>query len=138
MTTVMKATMTATPLGADGKPSSSVHGHCFCAKFSDDTAMIAAGYADSTVLVFDGATGDQRYVLNGKSTLQGTMETLPTTCVRFRPQKAASKTRNVLVSAGANGAVQHWHITSQKCLHTIEEEDVEYSPGPLHRRLRAP
>ena len=51
--------------------------------------------------------------------------TLPTTCVRFRPQKAASKTRNVLVSGGANGCLQHWHVTSQKCLHLIEEEDDE-------------
>ena len=30
---------------------SASHGECFCAKFSDDTGMIAAGYADSTVMV---------------------------------------------------------------------------------------
>jgi COMPASS component SWD3 len=81
-------------------------------------SLLAAGYADGTVLCYEPRTGEQLYALDPKSTL-------PTTAVRFRPQKAASKTRNVLVSAGANGCLQHWHVTSQKCLHLIEEEDDE-------------
>ncbi len=67
------------------------------------------------------AAGKLLYSIDPKSTL-------PTTTVRFRPQKAASKTRNVLVSCGANGAVQHWHVTSGKCIHLIEEEDDEMVP----------
>jgi COMPASS component SWD3 len=67
---------------------------------------------------YEPSTGKTLYTLDPKSTL-------PTTCVRFRPQKAASKTRYVLVSGGANGVLQHWHVTSQKCLSTIEEEDDE-------------
>jgi COMPASS component SWD3 len=29
----------------------------------------------------------------------------------------------VLVTANANGAIQHWHVTSRKCMHTISEKD---------------
>ena len=72
----------------------------------------------------------------------------PTTCLRFRPQSATSKTKNVLLAASATaplaaclclccatwqesflacadstGRVQHWHITSGKTLHTINEQD---------------
>ena len=105
------------------------HGECFSAKFHHDMSMLAAGYADGSVLVYDpnappagdgaaAAQGKLMYTIDPKSTL-------PTTTVRFRPQKAASKTRNVLVSCGANGVVQHWHITSGKCIHVIEEEDDE-------------
>ena len=63
-------------------------------------SMLAAGYADGSVLVYDpntaptgagAAVGKMLYSIDPKSTL-------PTTTVRFRPQKAASKTRNVLVS----------------------------------------
>ena len=105
------------------------HGECFSTKFHHDMSMLAAGYADGSVLVYDpnappagdgaaAAQGKLMYTIDPKSTL-------PTTTVRFRPQKAASKTRNVLVSCGANGVVQHWHITSGKCIHVIEEEDDE-------------
>lgn len=34
-----------------------------------------------------------------------------------------SKTKNVLVSVGADGRVLHWHASSGKCLHEIVEPD---------------
>eukprot|EP00960_Hanusia_phi_P063122 765375-Hanusia_phi.AAC.5 len=34
----------------------------------------------------------------------------------------SSKTKNVLLSVNANGLVKHWHMTSMKCLHTINED----------------
>lgn len=44
-----------------------------------------------------------------------------------------SRTKNVLLAANAAGAVQHWHMTSGKCLHTYEDAGnqvyaVDYSP----------
>ena len=108
------------------------HGECFSVKFQHDMSMLAAGYADGSVMVYDPNTMPAA----GASVAQGKLlyqidpkSTLPTTTVRFRPQKAASKTRNVLVSCGANGAVQHWHVTSGKCIHLIEEEDDELVPS---------
>jgi len=47
---------------------------------------------------------------------------LPTTCLRFRPATEVSKTKNVLLVGNADGTVQHWHITSRKCMHTITED----------------
>jgi WD40 repeat protein len=42
----------------------------------------------------------------------------------------------VLVSTNAVGVIQHWHVTSGKCLHTIEEVDnqifaLDYRPDGL-------
>jgi len=74
---------------------------------------------------------------------------MPTTALRFRPPSAASKTKNVLLAVStlqggpgsvrasmfltiacvvcdcvdADGSAQHWHITSGKCLHTINDPD---------------
>merc|ERR1712196_247517 len=42
--------------------------------------------------------------------------------VRWRPLTATTKTRHVILSTNASGVVQHWHVTSGKCLHTIREE----------------
>ena len=48
---------------------------------------------------------------------------MPMTAVRFRPHSSASKTKNVLLAVNSDGSVQHWHITSGKCLHKIEDEN---------------
>ena len=31
--------------------------------------------------------------------------------------------KNVLLAANAAGSIQHWHMTSGKCLHTFEDTD---------------
>lgn len=53
---------------------------------------------------------------------QGDKESAPTCCIRFRPNTAGSRAKNVLTSVNANGTVRHWHMTSMKCLHTIVED----------------
>lgn len=63
--------------------------------------------------------GEAAFLLNGGQST----EQLPTTQVRWRPPQSPSKTKNVLISANADGVVQHWHITSGKCLHEIREKD---------------
>ena len=49
----------------------------------------------------------------------------------------STRTRNVFIAANAAGAVQHWHMTSGKCLHTFEDDDnqvfaLNYNKGKLH------
>lgn len=34
-----------------------------------------------------------------------------------------SRAKNVLLAANAAGAVQHWHMSSGKCLHSYEDAD---------------
>ena len=103
-------------------------------------ANLACSYADGTIRVFAAATGKEEFTLNNKRSGglndagegEGGLDDLaramkppafPTTQVRWRPAGSESKTKNVLISVNAesDGLVQHWHIKSGKCLHTIEE-----------------
>jgi COMPASS component SWD3 len=52
---------------------------------------------------------------------------------RWRPLNGPGVTKNVMISVNANGALQHWHTTSGKLLHTIYDElnqllCVDYKP----------
>ncbi|CEL91874.1 unnamed protein product [Vitrella brassicaformis CCMP3155] len=93
---------------------SDVTSEILCIRFSPDDAYLAAACSNGAIKIFNTSTGRQAYVLNqaGGS---------PTTQVRWRPNKAVSKTKNVLISVNSDGVVQHWHIASGKCLHQIIE-----------------
>lgn len=90
----------------------------FCVKFSPDGNYVAAGCGDGAIRVFNAITGALAYNLQGGSNVA-----LPTTAIKFRPVTATTRTKNVILAANATGTVQHWHMTSGKCLHSIEEED---------------
>lgn len=90
----------------------------FVVRFSPDGKFIAAGCGDGAIRVFNVSNGKVAYNLEGGSNVA-----LPTTCIRFRPVTPSSRTKNVFLSANAAGAVQHWHMTSGKCLHTFEDEE---------------
>jgi len=47
---------------------------------------------------------------------------MPIMCLRWRPLNSKAVTKNVILTANANGKVQHWHTTSGKLLHTIFDE----------------
>uniref|UniRef100_A0A7S0YQK3 Anaphase-promoting complex subunit 4 WD40 domain-containing protein n=1 Tax=Hemiselmis tepida TaxID=464990 RepID=A0A7S0YQK3_9CRYP len=110
-----------------------VTGHeVFCTRYSPDGNWVAAACGDGDIKVYSSATGAMQYQLKP----QGDRETAPTCCVRFRPNTASSRTKNVLLSVCANGTVRHWHMTSMKCLHTIVEGDnqvyaLDYRPDGL-------
>jgi COMPASS component SWD3 len=90
----------------------------FCVKFSPDGKFLTAGCGDGAIRVFNTQTGMLTYNIQGGSSIA-----LPTTAIRFRPVTASSRTKNVFLAANAAGAVQHWHMTSGKCLHTLEDEE---------------
>jgi WD40 repeat protein len=88
--------------------------------------MLAAGCGDGAVRVFDAETGKLNYNLNIAA------QALPTTALCWRPVTESSRTRNVLIAANADGAVQHWHVTSGRCLHEINDPNnslftIDYS-----------
>ncbi|CAD7941305.1 unnamed protein product [Amoebophrya sp. A25] len=124
------------------KPAKDVEpAEVFCCRFSPDDSMLAVSYADGTIRVFDADTGAEEFTLNNRQDAGAETEsprgegeedalvkamqppTFPTTQVRWRPSGSESRTKNVLISVNAenDGEVQHWHIKSGKCLHTIEE-----------------
>eukprot|EP00743_Colponemidia_sp_Colp-15_P002144 GILK01002326.1.p1 GENE.GILK01002326.1~~GILK01002326.1.p1 ORF type:complete len:393 (+),score=63.42 GILK01002326.1:66-1181(+) len=89
----------------------------FCVRFSPENNYIAAGCGDGSIKVYNTGTGRLAYQLSSGSS------DMPTTCLRWRPQTSTSKTKNVLISVNADGMVQHWHITSGKCLHSINDPE---------------
>lgn len=89
----------------------------FCVRFSPDDLYLAAACGDGSIMVYNSVTGKLAFVLNSEE------NRLPTTQVRWRPLQCFSKTKNVLVSVGADGRVVHWHASSGKVLHEIVEPD---------------
>jgi COMPASS component SWD3 len=90
----------------------------FAVRFSPDGKFLAAGCGDGAIRIFNVSNGSVAYNVEGGSSLA-----LPTTCIRFRPITAANQTKNVFLTANAAGTVQHWHMTSGKCLHTFSDEE---------------
>jgi COMPASS component SWD3 len=89
----------------------------FCVRFSPDGKFLAAGCGDGAIRVFNVSNGKVAYNLEGGSNVA-----LPTTAIRFRPVTPSTRTKNVFLAANAAGAVQHWHMTSGKCLHSFEDD----------------
>lgn len=89
----------------------------FCVRFSPDGKFLAAGCGDGAIRVFNTQMGNLAYNLQG-----GSNASLPTTAIRFRPITASTRTKNVFLAANATGVIQHWHMTSGKCLHSTEDE----------------
>lgn len=90
----------------------------FTVRFSPDGNFLASGCADGAIRVFNVSNGKVAYNVEGGSSVA-----LPTTCIRFRPITSSSQTKNVFLAANAAGTVQHWHMTSGKCLHAFEDNE---------------
>jgi WD40 repeat protein len=88
----------------------------FCVRFSPDDQYLASSCGSGQIRIFNTSTGKQAFTLHNG-------ENVPTTQVRWRPHQAMSKTKNVLVAVDADGRICHWHITSGKCLHEIQEPE---------------
>eukprot|EP00397_Hematodinium_sp_SG-2012_P039480 GEMP01043108.1.p1 GENE.GEMP01043108.1~~GEMP01043108.1.p1 ORF type:complete len:340 (+),score=59.31 GEMP01043108.1:121-1140(+) len=114
-----------------GWSSEATSSELFCVRYSFDDAYIAASYANGVIKVFDAKTGKEEFILTDENHKEkenvdaGGHEPLrfPTTQLRWRPDSAQSKTKNVLISVNAetDGLVKHWHVKSGKCLHSIKE-----------------
>jgi COMPASS component SWD3 len=55
-----------------------------------------------------------RYVVQGKNKV-------PFTCVRWRQTNDCFRTSYVIVTTNSDGDIQHWHMTTGKCMSTIKD-----------------
>lgn len=90
----------------------------FCVRFSPDDQYLAAACGTGTIRVYNALTGRRAFLLNDSA-----QDCLPITQLRWRPQQSLSRTKNVLVAVGADGRITHWHASSGKCLHQIQETE---------------
>jgi len=117
-------------------PGDRISTEVFCTTWSPDSKFLAAGCGDGSIRVFNAATGRIAYMLrssaaaalgSNSSGASGVDESLPITCIRFRPEAAGSK--GVLLATSADGSVTHWHVTSQACLYSQVEEQHNVGGG---------
>jgi WD40 repeat protein len=88
----------------------------FAVRFSPDSMHIAAGGDDSSIRIFNASDG------KGAHTVEcGSISAMPTSCIRFRPNTSFHRTKDVFLTANTCGTVQHWHMSSNKCLHTFSD-----------------
>jgi COMPASS component SWD3 len=92
----------------------------FCIQFDPKDKYIAQGCSDGTIKIYNVFTGKLSFQMNNDME-----QPMPCTCIRWRPQSSNAVTKNVILTVNANGALEHWHITSGKRLHRIYEECCE-------------
>ena len=86
-------------------------------KVDDENSYLATTFGDGSIIVYNILDGNVAYNLQS-----GSNTALPVTNLRFRPSTSSS-TKHVLVTVNASGVIQHWHMTSGKCINTIYEKD---------------
>eukprot|EP00924_Labyrinthula_sp_SR-Ha-C_P013881 maker-scaffold_5-augustus-gene-16.14-mRNA-1 protein AED:0.13 eAED:0.18 QI:0/0/0/1/0/0.33/3/0/575 len=99
-------------------------GEVFSVRFSPDSSLLAAGSSDGVIKIYQPQSGKLLCELKMPENILGS---LPITGIRFRPPNSASKTKNILIAASADGSVSQWHVTSGQCLHRIWT-DLEEPP----------
>eukprot|EP00033_Pygsuia_biforma_P002418 GCRY01002681.1.p1 GENE.GCRY01002681.1~~GCRY01002681.1.p1 ORF type:complete len:369 (+),score=84.52 GCRY01002681.1:157-1263(+) len=90
----------------------------FTVRFNADGLLLAVGVESGDVKVFNTSSGTHVYTLPKPE-----IETHhPVTSMAFRPT-VQSHSKNVVLVANADHKVRQWHVTTQKLMHEVEEED---------------
>ena len=92
----------------DGKPP---YGECFTTAFNEDGSLLACGYSNGHVNIFNLKEPN-------KEPVEFTASTYPVTSIKWNNKK-----KTTLLVGAADGYVTHWHSSSGKILHSIKEID---------------
>lgn len=105
------------------KNSSSEKVECFSVRFEKYDNLLAGGiinilnligYSNGYICVYNLEKNESYKIMKASD--------YPVTCVRWKPH-FETKPKNILVSVTADGKITHWHTSTGKVLHTMEEED---------------
>ena len=89
----------------------------FYLRFDPQDKYLAQCCRDGTIRIYNVFTGKVSFILN-----EDMEQKMPMVSIKWRPLNCPAITKNVIISVNANGAIQHWHTTSGKCLNTIFDE----------------
>ena len=95
------------------------YGECFTTAFNNDATMLACGYSNGHVNIFN--------LLEKTEPIKFKVSEYPVTSIKWNEKK------NVIIIVGAaDGTVSHWHVKTGKLIHSIQEEKnaincVDYS-----------
>lgn len=100
----------------------------FYIRFDPTDKYLAQCALDGTIRIYNMFTGKISFILNTDME-----QKMPMVSMKWRPLTCPAVTKNIIISVNANGALQHWHVTSGKCLNTIFDEfnqllTVDYNP----------
>ncbi|KAJ9459060.1 putative WD-repeat protein 51A [Diplonema papillatum] len=87
-----------------------------CLQISHDDTLVAAACADGMVRCYSTRSGKDCYDMD---TMRAQALKVPATCLRFRPDYVGSRTKNMAVVGTAAGTIEHWHMPTQRCVHSV-------------------
>ena len=90
----------------DGKPP---YGECFTTAFNEDGTLLACGYNNGHVNIFD-------LKHPKKPPVKFSPSTYPITSIKWNNKK-----KTTLLVGAADGYISHWHTSSGKNLHSLKE-----------------
>ncbi|CAD8143240.1 unnamed protein product [Paramecium octaurelia] len=91
----------------------------YSVKWDAEDKYIACACENGTVRIFNVRKRQLSYLINSL------VPNVPFSYVKWRPQAQQFKTRNIFVTGNTKGEVQHWHMTSGKCLGTMKEDNSD-------------
>ncbi|CAD8054846.1 unnamed protein product [Paramecium sonneborni] len=91
----------------------------YSVKWDAEDKYIACACENGTVRIFNVKKRQLSYQI------YSLVKNIPFLYVKWRPQAQQFKTRNIFVTGNTKGEVQHWHMTSGKCLGTMKEDNTD-------------
>ena len=101
----------------NGKPP---YGECFTTSFNEDGSLLACGYSNGHVNIFNLKEPHKDPIDFCASS------TFPVTSLKWNNKK-----KTTLLVGSADGYVTHWHVSSGKLLHSIKEINNSINSGIL-------
>eukprot|EP01006_Ploeotia_vitrea_P047734 TRINITY_DN67155_c4_g4_i1.p1 TRINITY_DN67155_c4_g4~~TRINITY_DN67155_c4_g4_i1.p1 ORF type:complete len:334 (+),score=32.07 TRINITY_DN67155_c4_g4_i1:63-1064(+) len=95
----------------------------FSCQFTTDSTVCCVTCQDGFFRGYNVRSGKEAYRFNCHGFQSARV---PVTSLRFRPPTTNNnQTKNVALIACSDGLISHWHVTSGKCLNTIDEKPNE-------------
>ncbi|KAM9304912.1 guanine nucleotide-binding protein subunit beta-5b-like [Gastrophryne carolinensis] len=101
-------------------------------QFNPSGTLLAVGLINGTIKVYAISDGSCVHTLKDDQSIAAH---LPVTALRFHPRRPESK-GDLLLATYAGGQVKFWHLSTQSCVHSLQEDrqilSATFSPSGSH------